>query len=174
MDQEEFTKLGDIWVPRIFYALAAILFTAIGLKTVLEGGEAGNAVVYGILALPVAAIYFYPSIIAYKRENRYKMPIFIFNIIFGWTVIGWGIALVWAYWPDKDENAGKVIQPITSPRPPAGEGESTVTVATEPQTQSPTEKRLAALEHLAKLHASGVVTDEEFQAEKKKIIDSSE
>jgi hypothetical protein len=30
---------------------------------------------------------------------------------------------------------------------------------------------VAALEHLEKIHASGVLTDEEFQAEKKKIIE---
>jgi hypothetical protein len=145
---------------------------AAGLKAALEGGGGGdNFVVYAILAVPALAIYFWPSIIAYKRENRYKMPILILNAVFGVTLIGWGAALVWAYWPDKDENVGKDIQPIiASPPPSAGQGEPTVTVATESQTQSPTEKRLAALEHLAKIHASGVLTDAEFEAEKKKII----
>jgi hypothetical protein len=27
MDREEFTKLGDIWVPRMVYALAALVPT---------------------------------------------------------------------------------------------------------------------------------------------------
>ena len=172
MDEEEFHRLGDIWVPRMFYAFIALLVMAGGLKAVFEGGESGGFVVYAILAVPVLAIYFYPSIIAYQRENRYKKPILILNIIFGWTVIGWGVALVWAYWPDKDENVGKDIQPISSPPPSAGQGAPTVTEATEPQPQSSTEKRLAALEHLAKLHASGVLTDAEFEAEKKKLLDT--
>ena len=85
-------------------------------------------------------------------------------------MIGWGVALVWAYWPDKDENAGKDIQYVVSSSPTVGQVGPTVTETTEPQTQSPAEKRLAALEHLAKLHASGVLTDTEFEVEKKKII----
>ena len=69
----------------MFYALVAILVIAVGLNAVFEGGEAGNDVAYVILALPVTAIYFYPSIIAYIRENRYKKPILMLNTIFGWN-----------------------------------------------------------------------------------------
>jgi T4 superinfection immunity protein len=40
-------------------------------------------------------LYFLPTII-----GRYKadaMGIFLVNLLFGWTVIGWFIALIWAY-----------------------------------------------------------------------------
>lgn len=39
-------------------------------------------------------LYFLPSMIAYRRKNR--NAIFITNLLFGWTLIGWGIALIWA------------------------------------------------------------------------------
>jgi Superinfection immunity protein len=39
-------------------------------------------------------LYFVPSILAHKKRD---FPvIFVVNLLFGWTVIGWIIALVWA------------------------------------------------------------------------------
>jgi hypothetical protein len=40
------------------------------------------------------ALYFLPSLVAYKRKNR--GAIFVTNLLFGWTLIGWGIAMIWA------------------------------------------------------------------------------
>jgi Superinfection immunity protein len=39
-------------------------------------------------------LYFVPSIIAHKKRDF--PAIFIVNLLFGWTVVGWIIALVWA------------------------------------------------------------------------------
>lgn len=40
------------------------------------------------------AMYFLPSIIGHDKADA--MGIFIVNLLFGWTVIGWFIALIWA------------------------------------------------------------------------------
>jgi hypothetical protein len=40
------------------------------------------------------ALYFLPSIIGHKKRDF--AGIFIVNFLFGWTVIGWIIAMVWA------------------------------------------------------------------------------
>jgi hypothetical protein len=40
------------------------------------------------------ALYFLPSILGHKRRDF--AGIFIVNFLFGWTVIGWIIALIWA------------------------------------------------------------------------------
>jgi len=40
------------------------------------------------------ALYFLPTIIG--RDKRDVMGIFIVNLLFGWTVIGWFVALIWA------------------------------------------------------------------------------
>lgn len=45
-------------------------------------------VIVGIL------LYFLPSIIAHNKRDF--AAIFIVNLLFGWTVVGWIIALVWA------------------------------------------------------------------------------
>jgi hypothetical protein len=39
-------------------------------------------------------LYFLPSILAHEKRNF--AAIFIVNLLFGWTVVGWIIALVWA------------------------------------------------------------------------------
>jgi hypothetical protein len=41
-----------------------------------------------------ALLYFLPTIIAWHKPE--VMGIFIVNLLFGWTVIGWFIALIWA------------------------------------------------------------------------------
>jgi hypothetical protein len=41
-----------------------------------------------------AILYFLPTILA--RHKADFMGIFLVNLLFGWTVIGWIIALVWA------------------------------------------------------------------------------
>ncbi len=39
-------------------------------------------------------LYFLPSIIAHNKRDF--GAIFLVNLLFGWTVVGWIIALVWA------------------------------------------------------------------------------
>jgi Superinfection immunity protein len=39
-------------------------------------------------------LYFLPALIAHNKRDF--TAIFIVNLLFGWTVIGWIIALVWA------------------------------------------------------------------------------
>jgi hypothetical protein len=42
----------------------------------------------------LAVLYFLPAIIG--RDKRDSTGIFLLNLFFGWTVIGWVIALIWA------------------------------------------------------------------------------
>jgi len=44
----------------------------------------------------VAAIYFLPSIIAAHKRKKNSTAIVVLNLMLGWTVLGWIIALVWA------------------------------------------------------------------------------
>ena len=41
-------------------------------------------------------LYILPSLVAYRRDHRNLVPIIIVNLAFGWTLIGWVAALVWA------------------------------------------------------------------------------
>jgi hypothetical protein len=50
----------------------------------------------GIAFLIVGIIYILPSIIAFRRNHPNRWIILVINVAFGGTIIGWGIALVWA------------------------------------------------------------------------------
>jgi hypothetical protein len=47
-------------------------------------------------------LYLLPTSIAVTRNARSRVQIFIVNIFFGWTFLGWAVALVWAFSPNTD------------------------------------------------------------------------
>ena len=49
-----------------------------------------------MIVLLVLAVYFLPSMLASRRECRSTAAIVVFNVIAGWTLLGWWIALAWA------------------------------------------------------------------------------
>ena len=53
--------------------------------------------IFGITLLVV--FFLLPTILAANRGNRYIKPILALNILGGWTVVGWIIALAWALAP---------------------------------------------------------------------------
>jgi hypothetical protein len=61
------------------------------------GKKENNMDDIGIGLLTIAAVaYFIPCIIALMRSHRNAMAIFVLNLLLGWSVLGWIIALVWA------------------------------------------------------------------------------
>jgi hypothetical protein len=44
--------------------------------------------------------YFLPTMVALVRSKRDKLSIFLLNFFLGWTLIGWVVALVWAFKTD--------------------------------------------------------------------------
>lgn len=74
----------------LFAIIAALLIAAVRLHALPMDDMSGASVVWLLLAF----LYFIPSIIAYRRKNR--TALFVTNLLFGWTLIGWGIALIWA------------------------------------------------------------------------------
>lgn len=53
----------------------------------------------GILLLLIAVgLYFLPSIIGYNKKNA--NAICMLNLLLGWTVLGWIVALIWAMTKD--------------------------------------------------------------------------
>jgi divalent metal cation (Fe/Co/Zn/Cd) transporter len=42
-------------------------------------------------------ISFMPTLVAYSRKTKNRIPVMIINIFLGWTLIGWVIALAMAY-----------------------------------------------------------------------------
>lgn len=49
-----------------------------------------------IFIIIVCVIYTVPSVIAFSRGHPNRWIILLINIVFGGTVLGWGVALFWA------------------------------------------------------------------------------
>jgi hypothetical protein len=49
-----------------------------------------------LIGVAVFVIHFLPVIIAGNRKVKNFWWIFLINFFFGWTLIGWAVALVWA------------------------------------------------------------------------------
>jgi hypothetical protein len=45
--------------------------------------------------------YFLPTIVAFLRSKRNGAAIMALNILLGWTLIGWAIAMVWSLTSDE-------------------------------------------------------------------------
>jgi hypothetical protein len=52
-----------------------------------------DLIALGIVGIFSALIYFAPTIIAFNREHGNKYVVLIINIVFGWTLIGWLVAI---------------------------------------------------------------------------------
>ena len=66
-----------------------------------------------LVLLLLLFVYFLPLVIAQARNHDALYPIFGINLILGWTVIGWFIALIWAFTAPHPEAVA------TPPSPPA-------------------------------------------------------
>lgn len=53
-----------------------------------------------LISLALIVIYFLPTIIAYERGHKNAFAILVLNILLGWSIIGWVIALIWSVLKD--------------------------------------------------------------------------
>ncbi len=99
------------------------------------------AIIATIIILIISfAIYFLPSIIAKARKHSHKLAIFFLNLFAGATGVGWVVAFVWAF----------IDKPLV-------QVEGKPTVAQE-------------LKELAQLKEQGIITEEEFETKKNKLL----
>ena len=52
-----------------------------------------------------ALVYFIPTYMAFKAGHRNALAILILNILGGWTIIGWILAMVWCSEGDGSESS---------------------------------------------------------------------
>ena len=95
--------------------------------------------------LIIFGAYFLPSINAYSKKKRNKGAVLTLNFFLGWTIIGWIVALIWS--TTNDAPTQVIVEKHTSAKSSAEE-----------------------LAHLFDLKTKGVITEEEFQAKKAKML----
>jgi len=53
----------------------------------------------GVAALLCLLVYVIPAMVAFDRAHEYRWPILALNLFGGWSLVGWVLALVWAFMP---------------------------------------------------------------------------
>jgi hypothetical protein len=61
---------------------------------------ASTGVGMGVIVILVG-LYFLPTVIAASRGHKNAAAILVLNLLLGWTVLGWIIALVWSFTSSK-------------------------------------------------------------------------
>jgi hypothetical protein len=80
-------------------ALAVIVIGGIAAISLIGGADPkllGRGALDGAGGIVVVGAYFLPTLIAYWRNHPSRNAIAILNITVGWTIIGWGVAMIWA------------------------------------------------------------------------------
>ena len=62
----------------------------------MQPDHTADLFVVALILLIGGIIYIVPSIVAFRRNHPNRWIILVINLAFGTTIIGWGIALVWA------------------------------------------------------------------------------
>ena len=88
----------------------------IATASTTSGGDIAGAIIYTVIGITA---YWIPSIVAAVRHVRNTGSIVIINLLTGWTVIGWIVALAMAC-RSVDRNPA-AVPPPPGPPPPAGE-----------------------------------------------------
>ncbi|SAK86155.1 immunity protein [Caballeronia calidae] len=63
-----------------------------------------------LLTIAVVAIYLLPAIIADRKKRRSVLVLALFNVLLGWTIVGWFAALYWAFHPDSARTLERIVK----------------------------------------------------------------
>ena len=58
-------------------------------------------IVMWLLMIVAVALYFMPTIVAGYRHHNSVFLIFVLNVLFSWTMLGWLLLLIWACFGDQ-------------------------------------------------------------------------
>lgn len=87
---------GRIWGTLVPIAVA-LLVICTGGAWAQTSSDSDALTAFDVLIMLVVTIYFLPTIIAFVRRHPNRWPIFIINVVFGLTVLGWLGSLIWAF-----------------------------------------------------------------------------
>lgn len=60
-----------------------------------------------LVRVGAALVYFLPAIVASRYQHSRQPAILFLNILLGWTVVGWVVALWWALRENRQEFKAK-------------------------------------------------------------------
>lgn len=114
-----------------------------------------------IIVIPFIAIYFLPSFIALSRKKTNRAAIILLNFFLGWTFVGWIVSLVWACTSNNQP------QTIVVNNSSYLKEESSSDLQ-----KNDFDEKLDNLKKLKDLLDSGILSQEEFEQQKSKVLTS--
>jgi len=114
-----------------------------------------------IIIIPFIAIYFLPSFIALSRKKTNRAAIILLNFFLGWTFVGWIVSLVWACTSNNQP------QTIVVNNSSYSKEESSSDLQ-----KNDFDEKLDNLKKLKDLLDSGILSQEEFEQQKSKVLTS--
>jgi len=91
-----------------------VLGVPLGILAFIKSDSFAGSIGAGFVVLLVGfglGIYFLPTIKAYQEKKRNKEAILAVNLFLGWTLVGWVVALAWAFSKDA---ASPVVAAVPS------------------------------------------------------------
>ncbi len=84
--------------------IAILLLAVVCALTIYTGNQWADFALGGLIAMvvvvasvvPAVWLALLPSLIAWGCEDKNTRSIVLINLLLGWTIIGWFVALIWA------------------------------------------------------------------------------
>lgn len=134
----------------------------------------------------ILAVIFIPTIVAFRRQHPNRWLIFVVNLAFGGTIVGWVAALVWAmhyaHISEDGSNGGEsginlfVNDPVNVRADPTMNGDQNKVLAggstdnPSPSSDHSDAESMHALRRLKALFENGAISAEEYTALKAPIL----
>jgi len=84
----------------IALAISISLSIAVLVRAIATFVSAEELILYAYVGSVIGilvTLYELPAIVAYKKKHPSYLAILLVNILTGWTIVGWVVALVWAF-----------------------------------------------------------------------------
>ena len=117
-----------------------------------------TAILIGVIGI---YIYFWPTRVAFKKNNPFKIIILLVNIFFGWTFVVWFILLIYVYFPSKKT----ILDPIIDPSGTMSAKDYGNRI-NDLKTHS---NKTHTIKELYELKKSGAISSEEFKTQRKNL-----
>ena len=117
-----------------------------------------TAILFVVIAI---YIYFWPTRVAFKKNNPFKIIILIVNIFFAWTVVAWAILLIYVYFPSKKT----ILDPIIDPSGTM----SAKDYGNRINDLKAHSNKITSIKQLYELKQMGAITEDEFQNHRNRL-----
>ena len=120
-------------------------------------------VIIGIILLALLGIYiyFWPSRVAFKKNNPFKGIILLVNLFFAWTFIVWFILLIYVYFPKEKT----ILDPLIDPSGTMSAKKYGNRI-NDLKTHS---NKITSMKQLYELKQMGAITEQEFQEHRNRL-----